>query len=326
MLVPKKHLGRANGLVQMAQAVEMLVAPLLAGTLFLWIGLRGIIFIDFITFFFAIGTLLLIRIPQPSFSDTGQTQTKMRGKIWWDTVFGWTYLRSRPGLFGLLLYFAAVNFLINFSAVLTGPMVLSFAEANVLGLVQMAMGLGMLVGSVVMGAWGGPSRRVTGIFLLTIPVSFGLVLAGFQPLALTTMAGMFLFMLPIPMASGMSAAIFQSKVSPEVQGRVFAIRGMISTSMMPIAFLLAGPLADRVFEPLMAPGGALATTFLASMLGAGPGRGIGLLFVLAGFSLLVLSTICYTNPRIRNLEEELPDAASESAAYPKTGSVLSPAD
>jgi MFS transporter, DHA3 family, macrolide efflux protein len=313
MLVPKQHLGRANGLVQMAQAMEMLVAPLLAGTLFLLVGLRGIILIDFFTFFFALGTLLLVRIPQPALSEAEGGTTALHGRVWKDAVFGWNYLRSRPGLFGLLLYFAGVNFLLNFSAVLTGPMVLSFAEANVLGMVQMSMGLGMLAGSVAMSAWGGPSRRVRAIFMLTIPVSAGLILAGILPLSYTIMAGMFLFLLPIPLASGMSAVIFQSKVAPAVQGRVFAIRSMISTSMMPLAFLLAGPLADRIFEPLMAPGGGLSATFLASILGTGPGRGIGLLFVIAGSVLIVLSGLAYLNPRIRNLESELPDAAVEAA-------------
>jgi MFS transporter, DHA3 family, macrolide efflux protein len=312
-LVPRQHLGRANGLVQMAQAVEMLAAPLLAGTLFVFIGLRGIILIDFFTFFFAIGTLLLIRIPQPKLSEAESTQAA-RGRVWKDAAFGWRYLRGRAGLFGLLLYFAAVNFLLNFAAVLSGPLILSFAPANVLGMVQMGGGLAMLAGSLIMSAWGGAARRVRAIFMLTVPVSAGLILIGWQAQAWSIIAGYVLFLLPIPLAAGMSAAIFQSKVAPEAQGRVFAIRGMISTSMMPVAFLLAGPLADRVFEPLMAPGGALAQTFLSAALGVGPGRGIGLLFVLAGLLLLVLTAVFYTSPRIRNLEAELPDAAGQPAA------------
>jgi hypothetical protein len=83
---------------------------------------------------------------------------------------------------------------------------------------------------------------------------------------------------------------------------------MIAQSIMPLAFLISGPLADRVFEPLMADNGALAGTFVGSILGTGPGRGIGLMFILSGLLLIVASIFAYLNPRVRNIETEIPDA------------------
>ena len=320
MLVPKKDLARASGMVQMSQAIEMLVAPLLAGLLFVTIGLRGIILIDFITYFFAIGALLFVAIPQPEYgSEEGEGPQSLFG----DVLFGWHYLRSRPGLFGLLIYFALVNFLLNFSAVLTGPLVLSFAAANALGLVQMASGAGMLVGSVIMSAWGGPARRIHAVIGFITLSAFGLLLAAVRPAALFPTAGLFLLLFCVPLASGPSQAIFQSKVAAAVQGRVFAMRNMISRSMMPLAFLLAGPLADYVFEPLMRPGGALASSFVGSLLGIGPGRGIGLMFSLSGIALIGASLLALSNPRIRLVEDELPDVITEKlgkmvAALPET--------
>jgi hypothetical protein len=84
------------------------------------------------------------------------------------------------------------------------------------------------------------------------------------------------------MGSSLSQAVFPTKVAAEAQGRGFAMRAMIARSMMPLAFLSSGFLADRIFEPLMRPGGALAATFIGGLIGAGAGRGIGLVFVLAG--------------------------------------------
>jgi hypothetical protein len=115
-------------------------------------------------------------------------------------------------------------------------------------------------------------------------------------------------MLFIPIASSLSQAVFQTKVAPEAQGRVFAVRGLIARSMMPVAYVLSGLLADYVFEPLMREGGALANTFLGSLVGVGAGRGIGLLFVLAGLVGMLVSLLVYLNPRVRKLEEEIPDA------------------
>lgn len=320
MLVEKKDLARASGLGQLSQALEMLIAPVLAGLLFGLVGLRGIILIDFATYFFGIGALLFVRIPQPALTES--KAEKPRNQVWADMRFGWQYLRARPGLFGLLLYFALVNFTLNLATVLTGPLVLARHSAGVFGTVQMAFGMGMLLGSIVLSARGGPRRRSRGVIGFIALGAVGLLITGLHPAVIFPAAGLFLLVFAVPLASGPSQAIFQSKVAPEVQGRVFAMRSLISRSMMPLAFLVAGPLADQVFEPLMQPGGGLAGT-VGAVLGTGAGRGVGLMFVLAAVALLGGSLLAYLNPRIRNVEEELPDAvvtAGESAGPAAAGS------
>ena len=304
MLVPKKDLGRANGMVQMGQAIEMVITPLIAGLLFVSIGITGILTIDFITFLFAVGALLLVRIPQPEISE----EHKQNGSVFSDARFGWDYLKARPGLFGLLWYYAMMNFLLNWSGVLTGPMLLSQTSPRTLGIVQMVVGVGMLAGGILSSVWRGPKRRIPAVIGFIALALVGMVIAGLRPNPVVVSIGFFWLMLFIPLASASSQAVFQSKVAPEVQGRVFAIRGMISRSVMPIAYLTAGPLADRVFGPLMDTGGAWANTFLGTLLDTGPGRGIGLMFVLSAVLAIGISVLVYANPRIRNLEDELPDA------------------
>jgi MFS family permease len=305
MLVPKKELARASGLVQAGQSLQSLVSPALAGVLFVIVGLCGIILIDFMTFFFAVGALLLVRIPQPEAvpSQPGVAQAS----LWRDAVFGFQYLRARAGLLGLLIFFALVNFLLNLSTVLSGPLILSFSTAASLGIAQTIAGAGMLAGSVLLSAWGGPRQRVRGIITFIMLAACGLLLMGLQPSIWLIAAGGFIMLFAIPLASGPSQALFQSKVAPGVQGRVFAIRGMISRSMMPLAFLIAGPLSDRVFEPMLGTQGRLANTPLAALLGTGPGRGTGLIFITSAVLLLAACLLAYANPRIRYLEIELPD-------------------
>jgi hypothetical protein len=289
----------------MGQALSDLLTPVMAGFLFVAIGLKGVIWIDFVTYFFAIGALLIVKIPQPVKTSE---ETKAKGSAWQDAVFGWKYLRARTGLFLLLWYFALANFLLNVSGVMLTPLVLSFGGPDALGLVQGAFGLGMLVGSLIMSAWGGPKRRVIGLIGFATLISLGMMITGSSMSLVIIGMGSFVLMFFIPFASALSQAIFQTKVAPDVQGRVFAIRGMIAQSIMPLAFLISGPLADGLLEPLMADGGVLATTFVGTTLGTGPGRGIGLMFVLSGILLIAASVIAFINPRIRNLEEEIPDA------------------
>jgi len=304
MLVPKKDLSRANGMMQMGQALEMVITPIIAGVLFVAIGLHGILVIDFVTFLIAVGTLLMIRIPQPVLVE----HEDKKSSVWRDAVFGWNYLKARPGLFGLLWYYAMVNFLLNWSGVLTAPMILSRFPASTLGTIQMFVGLGMLAGGILSSMWAGPKRKITAVIGFIGLSLLGMIVSGLRPEPLFVGGGLFWLMIFIPLASASSQAVFQSKVAPEVQGRVFSIRAMISRSVMPVAYLLAGPLADRVFNPFMEINGAWANTFLATLLGTGPGRGIGFMFVASAVIGVVVTIFTYANPRIRNIEDELPDA------------------
>jgi hypothetical protein len=150
-----------------------------------------------------------------------------------------------------------------------------------------------------------------GVVGALVVAGISIAIAGARPSIWTVAAGDFLLMLFIPVAAASSQAIFQSKVATNIQGRVFAVRSMIARVAAPLSQALAGPLADGVFEPLMGPEGALGAGALGRLIGSGPGRGIGLMFVLAGAILAVVSAVAWSNPRIRLVEDELPDAVSE---------------
>jgi hypothetical protein len=105
--------------------------------------------------------------------------------------------------------------------------------------------------------------------------------------------------------------VWQRKVPLALQGRVFAVRRVTSQAALPLAYALAGPLADGVFEPLMAQGGGLAGT-LGAVLGVGPGRGVALLLVLLGLMTVTGALVGFMAPRIRRLEEDLPDATGQA--------------
>jgi hypothetical protein len=130
-------------------------------------------------------------------------------------------------------------------------------------------------------------------------------------------AGLFLFNFWAPVMNGCSQAVWQVKVPPELQGRVFAIRRMIATCTTPIGYLLAGPLADGVFAPLMAPGGALAGTLGPLLGGTGPGRGIGLLLVVMGGMCVVVAVAGLLSPRLMRMEDDLPDAHPDALSAPR---------
>ncbi|HVR08338.1 MAG TPA: MFS transporter [Thermoanaerobaculia bacterium] len=299
LMVSSEQLGRASGLLQFGGAGAQILAPLLAGALLPRVGLAGLVAIDALTFGAGIVTLVAARIPDPppvpadaaaaGFGLAAQVAVSVR------------YLRRRPGLLRLLAFFAVGNFLLAMCQVLQTPLVLARYSPARLGLVVSAGSCGLLAGSLVMSAWGGPARRVLGILGLFPLLGLGAILMGVAPSAALIAAGVFGILLVVPIINGCDQALWQSSVEPGLQGRVFSTRQLLEQFTAPIAYLAAGPLADRVFEPLLRVHGPLAGS-VGSLVGVGPGRGIGLMFVVIGVLLLGNALLGFASPRLRGVE------------------------
>ncbi len=310
LLVSKKQLGRVAGFRQLGSGTAEISAPLVAALLLNWIGLAGVIFIDFATFFIALTTLVIVRVPAPPKSDEPTAEAAAaKPSLLAEAKGGWQYLRLRPELFRLLALLAGVNLAIGNIQVLMTPLALSFTTATGLGTIMTVGSAGFLVGGLVMSAWGGPKRRMSGILVVLLLQGPVLLLAAWAEIPVLA-AMMFLFIFGTPIANGCSQAIWQVKVAPDYQGRVFAIRRMIGQGALPVAYLIAGPLADAVFEPLMAEGGALAPIF-GPWIGTGDGRGVALMFMLMGVVISTIAVAGYLNAPLRNLEDRLPDAIAD---------------
>lgn len=305
LMVPKAQLGRASGMVQIGQAISQIGAPVSAGFLVGRFGLSPVLLVDFLTFLVALGTIAVTFIPQPEPAQEGAQSSKKR--IWEDSLLGLSYIIRRTGLFMLLLYFAAFNFSFSMVIVLATPFVLTFSSSEVLGQIMSAGGIGMLLGSLVMSIWRGAEHKVRLIMLVGFLAGFPICLGAIWTTPVTIGACAFFLLATMPFVTASSQVIWQTKVPPALQGRVFAVRSFVALSAMPLAYLLTGPLADRLFEPAMIEGGAWVGA-LGGVFGSGPGRGMALMLFGAGLLCILSSVISYLNPRLRHLEKEVPDA------------------
>ena len=304
LLVPKQQYGRANGFMQLGEALPQIAGPALAGALYVVIHVGNMALIDFATYVFSVLLLIFfVRIPAPPQSLDGK---EARGSVWKEMRFGWDYIAARKGLLSLLLFFLATNFLIGVMSPLIVPLILDNWDAATLGFLSTLMGVGMLGGTLAMSAWGGGKRKiytllgaglVSGLFLSAVGLRASIPL-----IAICGMGTMF----SMPFMNASSQAIWQAKVSPDVQGRVFAVRRTIAMSAGILAPLLAAPLADSVFKPAMTEGGFLAQ-FLGPFFGVGAGRGVGVLISLVGLLTAIVSIIALLTPLVRRVELDLPD-------------------
>ena len=306
VMIPKEQYARANGMLETARAGSGILAPALAGAVIGFAGIAWVFAIDIVTFVFAIGALLLIYVPQPEVSEEG---LRSRGSIWKEAGYGFKYIWERKSLFWLQMVFFFINLTAVFGFTVQAAMILARTNDNatILGTVQSVGAVGGVAGGLLLSTWGGPKRRIHGVLMGMIGSSIlSTMLMGIgRSLPIWAVAA-FMGAAIIPVLNGSNQAIWQSKVAPDLQGRVFSVRRLIAQITAPVAMLLAGPMADYLFEPAMQEGGVL-TPFFGFLLGTGAGAGMALMFLISGVLGVLVGLAGYLFPIIRNVEDILPD-------------------
>ena len=308
MLVPDEQRDRANAIMQMSHPAAGIIAPAIAGLVFAAIGVTGAIVIDLVTFIIAVIVILSVHIPRPRKTEEG---AKLSGTVLQELVAGLRYLWERPSLFWLLMMAMGLNFVMNMSGVLMTPYLLArTGDEATYGIILSIFNAGMLIGAIVISVWGGTRPRMNTIIpSLLMTCTMVMVFGAAQSTWLLGLAA-FLILLPNAFANILLQSMLQSKVAPDVQGRVFGSVGQLAMLMTPISYLVAGPLADQIFEPLV---NQPIWSIFAPLVGDTAGAGMGLIFVISGGIALLMSVVLFSVPMIRNIESLLPDYKAQPA-------------
>jgi hypothetical protein len=299
-----------------AQFASGIFAPVVAALLMSVVGIVGVMLIDVVTFSSAVTMLLFVHIPRPPASEAGRRGME---SLWKESLYGFRYIFERLSLLGLQLVFLVMNLIMTFGNTLMAPMILARTgdDKIVLGAVMSAASAGGLVGSVLLTLWGGPKRKVHGILMGMAFLSvFSLMLVGMGREVYVWAPAAFIGLIILPTVQGSSQGIWQAKVAPDVQGRVFSARLLIAQISAPLSMLITGPLADYVFEPAMKEGGNLADMF-GWLVGTGPGAGMALILVITGVLGFAVALGGYAFRVVRNAETLLPDYDAETPQQPQ---------
>ncbi len=306
LMVPKQHYSRASGLISMVESTANIVGPVLAGALIGVVGFRGILIIDILTFFLAIVTLLCVFIPQP----TIQAFKLSFHQFWQDITFGFRYIFSKPGLLGLQLVFFGANFMTVIAWTVVSPMVLARtgSDAQVLGLVESFAAFGGLVGAIFLTVWGGPKNQVKGVLLCwALSGLLGRLPMGIFQQPWVWVLSAFLLAFFMPTVNGCNQAIWQRKIPPDKQGRVFSVRRFIAQITIPISMAVSGWLADHCFEPAFASSANWGVRLFGSIFGSGDGAGFSMMIAISGIMLTLVGLSGFLNHDILYVESDLPD-------------------
>ena len=303
-LVPKPYLGHANGVNQIANGFANLIVPLLAAGLLAVVDLGGILLIEVACYTVAVLVLAVVRFPRAM----GRTREEpLLTEVFGGLRFTW----GIPGLRSLLLFFAALNVFLGAALIMVTPLVLAFGSLGQVGQVAFAEGLGAAVGGLAMVLWGGPTRRrAAGALATTALLAACYLLVGARPSLPLIAVGLFGAGLGLALTQGIYATIVQVKVPQRFHGRVFALNQMIAWSTLPLGYAVVGPFGARLMEPLLADDGPLAST-VGAVIGTGPGRGVGLLYLVLAVAMLVLVVGALRVRTLARFDRDVPDAAPD---------------
>jgi MFS family permease len=326
VMVEKGRYPRANAMMFVVRFFPAVLAPGLATTLLVVMDITVILVVDLLTFVVAIVAVFLVRIPATPSRESREGSAGRAGlwrDLWQDSLFGFRYLWRRRPLLGLESIMFAISLFAAIGFTLLIPLVLARSGDNeaAVGVVWTVGAIGGVAGAVWLGALPPTRHKMRRILLAILAFSvIGRILFGVGEAVVVWAAALLVVHLCIPFIDGYAQTIFQEKVQPEVQGRVFAARQFVEELTVPIGALVAGPVVDYALEPWMRPGAGGADAF-GWLVGTGRGAGIGLMFVLVGVVGVFVAIAGYLSPEVRGVETLLPDhdAVPDQPASGRTG-------
>ncbi len=303
-LVPKHYLGHAAGVLQLANGTAQILVPLFAVGMLAAVGLGGILALDVASYAVAIIVLLIVRFP-------ATMAWQRRESIMSEILGGLRYSLGHRGFVGMLLFFVVLNVFLSPLFLMFSPLVLSFAGLGDVGRISFLSGVGTFIGALTMIVWGGPRRmRLRGVLLCTLALGCFCLVTGLRADLTVIAVGVCGMALWLTVLNGIYATIVQVKVPQRFHGRVFAMNTLIAWSTLPIGFGLVAPYGAQLLDPLMAADGPLAGT-LGALIGTGPGRGIGLMYVLFGVVIVIIGLVAMRVPALARFDHEVPDAIAD---------------
>jgi DHA3 family macrolide efflux protein-like MFS transporter len=249
LMVPPQHLARVAGMNQTLYGLMNIMAPPLGALLLSLLALPWVLLIDIGTAALAILPLLFIPVPQPP-SRPAEAGAAPQPSMLADLRAGLRYVWAWPGLLMLMLLATVINFVLTPAFSLMPLLVVDHFQGGPwhLGGLESAFGVGVVLGGLLLSAWGGFKRRIYTSLLGLIGLGLGVTLIGLTPAALFPLAlgAMFLAGFTQPLVNGPIMAIMQAKVAADMQGRIFTLLNALASAMTPLSLAVAGPVADAV--------------------------------------------------------------------------------
>ena len=280
-LLSKEEFSKASGLVSLAGSARYLFSPVIAGLLLAYHDISLLLLIDVSTFFVTITTTFIVRrgikAKQPTEKQSFLESMKE----------GWRAIHIEKGVFVLVLCSSLITLFLGTLQILVEPMILSFSDSKVLGIVETLCASGMLVSGILLGGFGikkeyGKVLQISffmaGIFMIGMSI--------FENLVSISIFGFFFFA-TLPLCNNCMDYLCRTNIPDALQGRAWGFIGFLSQMGYVLAYAVSGLAADG----------------LGSLSGMGVGRGAAMMIGISGVFLSLVAVTFLRFPSIRELEK-----------------------
>jgi predicted MFS family arabinose efflux permease len=252
--VPEEMIQEAKAAGSTIETVAEFAGPALATALVLGLGAGWAFAIDAVTFL--VSAAFLTRVHP---RDRGAAPVRRR--LAEDLREGWGEVRSRAWIWVTIAVFSFA-LLLSFGPWTTlGPTVAEreYGSTGAFGLLAAALGAGTMVGAVLGFRWRPlHPMRAAFLWILPWPAVIGAFGVGVPLLALV----------PLFAAAGTGIALFgiwwetalAERVPPHTLSRVTAYDWMGSLALLPLGYILAGPLGEALGESVVLTAGSILAT------------------------------------------------------------------
>ena len=280
-LLSKEEFSKASGLVSLAGSARYLFSPIIAGLLLAYHDISLLLLIDVSTFFVTITTTFIVRQGIKAIQPTEKQSFLESIKE------GWSAIHIEKGVFVLVLCSSLITLFLGTLQILVEPMILSFADSKVLGIIETLCASGMLVSGVLLGGIGikkeyGKVLQISffmaGIFMIGMSI--------FENLVSISIFGFFFFA-TLPLCNNCMDYLCRTNIPDALQGRAWGFIGFLSQIGYVIAYAVSGLAADG----------------LGSLSGMGVGRGAAFMIGISGILLSLVAVTLLRFPAIKELEK-----------------------
>ena len=296
-VVKKNEVTKVSALFESAEAISVLIGPIGGAFIYSFFGLTGVILVDVVTCLFGIATITLFK------SKKIEAKSNLSVKnIYFDLIEAYNWLKKQKGLLSLVLILSVCNFLWGFTQVLIPPMILSFADATGLGIVESSVGLAFLFGSVIslrFADWLQGNLKVA--IYCGILGGLALIIGSVRPSIFLLCINGVIAGISGTVQYTVSSGAWLAITTEDIRGRALALRGTIAQMLRPLGVVIAGPLGDYLeftFYPKN-------VDMLYPLVGTGPGRGYAFLYFLIGIFYVVIWVLNFNNKNLKFLSKQV---------------------
>lgn len=240
LIVPEDKLMKFNGVNATVQSLVQFVAPAAAGAVLSAATMREALLIDIATAVIGISMLAFITIPFTKTTDAPSMFGEMKA--------GFRYAVKERFIGKLLLIFGVFIFLCvpaGFLATLFVSRYYGDTYWNMM-LTELIGFIGMTVGGLLIGAWGGFRNRVQTFVVGMTAFGALAICMGAVESFVVYLVMMAVYGVALTMVQTAATTLLQENTEPEMQGRIFGLFGAVFSGFLPLGMVVFGPLADAV--------------------------------------------------------------------------------